>query len=238
MAELSGKVALVTGASRGAGRVIALRLAKASAAVAILARGRDKLEAVAGEIQAKGGQALVVVADVADAQAVEAGVAAAEARFGGLDILVNNAGIGPNGPSASFPLETWREVLDTNLTGPFVCSRAVYPALKRRGGGQIIAIASGAARQGYPRLAAYSASKFGLVGLMQALAAEWGGDGIKVSTILPGSILTGFGGRSADERSRETGRKYIRPEDVADAVVYLLTQPVHAWTQEMNLWPF
>jgi 3-oxoacyl-[acyl-carrier protein] reductase len=238
MAQLSGKVALVTGASQGAGRAIALRLADAGAAVALLARGRAGLEAVAREIQAQGGQSLVVPADVADPRAVEDGVAAAEARFGGLDILVNNAGIGPNGPSATFPLETWQQVLDTNLTGAFVCSRAVYPSLKRRGGGAIIAIASGAARQGYPRLAAYSASKFGLIGLMQALAAEWGGDGIKVSTILPGSILTGFSGRTAEERAREAGRKYIRPEDVADAVLYLLGQPAHAWTQEMNLWPF
>ena len=238
MAELTGKVALVTGASRGAGRAIALRLAAAGAAVVLLARGRDELETVAREIQARGGQALVTVANVADRQAVEAGVAAAEDRFGGLDILVNNAGIGPSGPSASFPGDTWQQVLDTNLTGPFVCAQAAYPALRRRGAGQIIAIASGAARQGYPRLAAYSASKFGLVGLMQALAAEWGDEGIKVSTILPGSILTDFGGRSADERARDTGRKYIRPEDVAEAVLYLLTQPTHAWTQEMSLWPF
>lgn len=237
MGLLDGKVALVTGAGRGAGRAIALRLARESAAVALLARSAEQLAAVAREIEASGGQALVTPADVADAEAVERAVAAIEARFGGLDALVNNAGIGLTAPSAGYPLENWHRVLDTNLTGAFVCSRAVYDALKRRGGGNIVAIASGAGRQGYPRMAAYSASKFGLIGLMQALAAEWGPEHIKVSTILPGSIMTDFSNRPAADRAG-SGAKYIAPDDVADAVVYLLTQPERAWTQEMNLWPF
>lgn len=237
MGRLDGKVVLVTGAGRGAGRAIAARLAREGASVALLARGVDRLQEVAGEITASGGQALVTPADVADTVAVEQGVAATEARFGGLDALVNNAGVALAAPSADYPLENWRRVLDTNLTGAFVCSRAVYPALKRRGGGNIVAIASGAGRQGYPRMAAYCASKFGLIGLMQALAAEWGPEQIKISTILPGSILTDFGGRSAADRA-QGGAKYISPADLADAVVYLLTQPRQAWTQEMNLWPF
>lgn len=234
---LAGKVILVTGASQGAGRAIALKLAREGVAVALLARGAAKLEAVASEIGQQGGQALATPADVADPAAVAQAVVAIEARFGGLDALVNNAGIGLTAPSADYPLENWQRVLDTNLTGAFVCSRAAYPALKRRGSGQIIAIASGAGRQGYPRMAAYCASKFGLIGLMQALAAEWGPEKIKVSTILPGSIMTDFGGNAAADRAR-SGAKYISPDDVADAVVYLLTQPVRAWTQEMNLWPF
>ena len=87
-------------------------------------------------------------------------------------------------------------------------------------------------------MAAYSASKFGLIGLMQALAAEWGPEKIKVSTILPGSILTDFGGRPAAERPRDSGQKYISPDDLAGAVLFLLTQPDRAWTQEMSVWPF
>lgn len=237
MGRLNGKAVLVTGAGRGAGRVIALRLAREGAAVALLARSAEQLAAVAREIEAAGGQALIVPADVADAEAVEKAVASTEARFGGLDAVVNNAGLGLAAPSAGYPMENWRRVLDTNLTGAFVCSRAAYEALKRRGGGQIIAIASGAGRQGYPRMAAYCASKFGLIGLMQALAAEWGPEKIKVSTILPGSIMTEFGGRSPADRAG-SGAKYIAPDDLADAVIYLLTQPERAWTQEMNLWPF
>jgi 3-oxoacyl-[acyl-carrier protein] reductase len=238
MAGLSGKVALVTGASQGAGRAVALRLAREGAAVGLLARGADRLAEVARDIQGFGGQALALPADVADAEAVGRVVDAAEARFGGLDLLVNNAGISLAGPSEGYPLENWQRVLNTNLTGAFVCSRAIYPALKRRGGGHILAIASGAGRQGYPRMAAYSASKFGLIGLMQALAAEWSPDRIKVSTILPGSILTEFGDRNSADRKPVDGRKYIHPEDVADAVVFLVTQPERAWTQEMSLWPF
>ena len=237
MGLLDGKVALVTGAGRGAGRAIALRLAREGAGVSLLARTADQLEVVARAIEADGGRALVTPADVSDAEAVEKAVAATEARFGGLDALINNAGIGLAAPSSGYPLENWHRVLDTNLTGAFVCSRAAYDALKRRGGGNIIAIASGAGRQGYPRMAAYCASKFGLIGLMQALAAEWGPEQIKVSTILPGSIMTDFGGGVAADRAR-SGAKYIAPEDLADAVVFLLTQPRRAWTQDLNLWPF
>jgi NAD(P)-dependent dehydrogenase (short-subunit alcohol dehydrogenase family) len=238
MAQLQGKVALVTGASQGAGRAIATRLAGEGMAVALLARGEAKLRDAVSKIEASGGQALAVAADVADAIAVSATVATVEERFGGLDALINNAGTSITAPSESFPLETWHRVLNTNLTGAFLCSQAAYPALKRRGGGNIVAIASGAGRQGYPRMAAYSASKFGLIGLMQALGAEWGADRIKVSTILPGSILTDFGGRPAADRARDPGRKYISPDDVAEAVCFLLTQPDRAWTQEMSVWPF
>jgi 3-oxoacyl-[acyl-carrier protein] reductase len=207
-------------------------------AVGLIARGAEGLEAVAREIGDAGGQALALPADVADAQAIERAVNAVEARFGGIDALVNNAGVSLAGPSDGYPLENWDRVLATNLTGAFVCARAVYPALRRRGGGNIVSISSGAGRQGYARMAAYSASKFGLIGLMQSLAAEWGGEGIRVSTILPGSILTDFGGRPAADRARDADRKYIRPEDLADAVVFLLTQPRNAWTHEMSLWPF
>jgi 3-oxoacyl-[acyl-carrier protein] reductase len=236
--ELRGKVALVTGASLGAWRAIALRLAQEGVTVALLARGAEKLREAVVEIEAAGGSALAITADVADAAAVGRGIASIEEQFGGLDALINNAGWSVTAPSADFPLETWQRVLATNLTGAFVCSQAAYPALKRRGGGNIIAIASGAGKQGYPRMAAYSASKFGLIGLMQSLGAEWGADRIKVSTILPGSILTDFGGRPAAERARDPGRKYIGPADVAEAVCFLLTQSDQAWTQEMSLWPF
>jgi 3-oxoacyl-[acyl-carrier protein] reductase len=111
-----------------------------------------------------------------------------------------------------------------------------------RGGGAIVAIGSGAGKQGYANLAAYSASKFGLIGLMQSLAAEVGPAGIKTAVVNPGSILTSFGGRSVEEKQRDAaadpGRKHLLSDDVADAVLWLLRQPSRAWTQEMNLWPF
>jgi 3-oxoacyl-[acyl-carrier protein] reductase len=106
--------------------------------------------------------------------------------------------------------------------------------------GTIISIGSGAGKQGYADLAAYSASKFGLIGFMQSLAAEIGNDGIRVSTILPGSILTDFGGRTvaAKQSAVADGKRYLNPGDVADAILFLLYQPATAWTQELNLWPF
>jgi 3-oxoacyl-[acyl-carrier protein] reductase len=113
--------------------------------------------------------------------------------------------------------------------------------MRERGGGAIVAVGSGAGKQGYPELAAYSASKFGLLGFVQSLAAEVGDDGIKVATILPGSILTGFADADPDQKraaAQDAGRKYLEPEDGAEALLFLLRQPRRAWTQELNLWPF
>jgi 3-oxoacyl-[acyl-carrier protein] reductase len=229
------RAALVTGASRGAGRAIAIALAREGFAVALVARGRDELAAVAGEIRADGGRALDLVADVADEALIGAAFDAVAREFGGLDLAVLNAAVERGGKVETCTLADWRATIDTNLTGPFLCARAAIPLLRARRGGSIIAIGSGAAKQGYAGLAAYSASKFGLLGLMQSLAAELGDEGIKVSTILPGSILTTFGGGTG---ARKPGRKYLLPEDVAEAVLALLRQAPQAWTQEMNLWPF
>ena len=173
--------------------------------------------------------------------AVNAAFSQAAAELGGVDAAILAAGVGRYGPVESYSLADWQATLGTNLTGPFLCARAAIPYLRQRGGGHIIAVSSGAGKQGYPELAAYSASKFGLMGLMQGLAGEVSADGIKVSAIVPGSILTPFGNRSLEEKRQqagESGRKYLEPEDLAEAVLFLLRQPRRAWTQELNLWPF
>jgi len=149
---------------------------------------------------------------------------------------VNNAAIGRYGPVAEQPPEEWREVIEVNLLGAFNATRVALPALRRRGGGQIIAISSGAARQGIPNMSAYCSSKAALEGFMRALAAEVADEPIKCATLIPGGILTDFGVRTREERAA-SGGKYLEPEDVAEAVYFLLTQPAGAWTQEMNLWP-
>src|SRR5262245_28307699 len=188
MAALDGKTILITGASRGVGRATARLLAEHGANVALLARGAGDLAAAAAEADESAGRAaaLALPADVADEVAVADAVARAVARFGGLDGLILNAGVGRYGPTESYSLADWQATLDTNLTGPFVCAKAALPHLRARGGGAIIAIASGAALRGYANLAAYSASKFGLRGMMQSLAAEFGDANIRCSTICPG----------------------------------------------------
>lgn len=234
MAELRGRVAIVTGAGRGVGRAIAVALAERGMRVVVGARTAAEVERVAAAIREKGGEAVAVAADVRDPDGARALADRALDEWGRLDTLVNNAGVGGSGPVETLPLATWLSCLDTNLTGAFLCAQAVLPAMRQQGGGQIVMISSGAGKQGYANMAAYCASKFGLMGFAQSLAAEVGDDGIKVCAITPGSVLTEFSG----SRGPRPGAKYLKPEDVADAVIFLLEQSERAWTQEMSLWPF
>ena len=241
-ADLVGKVAIVTGAGSGVGRATALALSDASAVPVLVGRGEPALAETARLIDERGGRSLVAPTDVTIEADVAAAIGRAADELGGIDVLIAAAGVGLYGPVETYPLADWQATLATNLTGVFLCCRAVLRPMQERGGGAIIAIGSGAGKQGYPELAAYSASKFGLIGFMQSLAAEVGQRGIKVSTILPGSILTDFAGRLAEAKraaaARDPGKKYLEPEDVAAAVLFLLRQPDRAWTQELNLWPF
>lgn len=240
--NLKGTVAVITGAGSGVGRATAVALAEAGATPVLVGRTRAPLDETAALVSVGGETALVLPADVADEAAVIEAFAIAATKLGGIDAVILSAGIGRNGPIESYPLADWEATIAINLTGPFLCAKAAIPYLRQRGGGHVIAISSGAGKQGYPQLGAYSASKFGLMGLMQGLAGEVGEDRIKVSAVVPGSILTPFGGRSIDEKmaaqENDPGRKYLEPEDVAEAVLFLLRQPRRAWTQELNLWPF
>ncbi|HET8522838.1 MAG TPA: SDR family NAD(P)-dependent oxidoreductase, partial [Thermomicrobiales bacterium] len=178
--DLRGRVAIVSGAGSGVGQAAALRLAGAGVQSVLVGRRERALEETATKIVAAGARALVTPGDVG----VEADVARIMARvkteFGGVDITIHAAGVGLYGPVEDYSLDDWNQTIATNLTGAFLLSRAVVPSMRERGGGAIIAIASGAGKQGYPRLAAYAASKFGLLGFMQSLAPEVGDAGIKV----------------------------------------------------------
>jgi NAD(P)-dependent dehydrogenase (short-subunit alcohol dehydrogenase family) len=240
--DLSGTVAVITGAGSGVGRAVAVALAEAGGTPVLVGRSRGPLEETAALVTDAGERSLVVPADVTDESGVTAAFAQAAEACGGIDAAILSAGVGRYGPIASFPLADWEATVATNLTGPFLCAKAAIPHLRTRGGGSIVAVSSGAGKQGYPDLGAYSASKFGLMGLMQGLAGEVAADGIKVSAVVPGSILTPFGGRSVTEKreamASDPEKKYLEAEDVAAAILFLLRQPRHAWTQELNLWPF
>lgn len=227
------RVALVTGASRGIGREIAVELARAGFAVGVnfVHRADQAAETVAA-ITAGGGEAAALQADVADPQAVEAMFAALDRRFGRLDALVNNAGIGTRIESlTAIDDATWRRTLAVNLDGAFYCIRAAVPRLRAAGGGRIVNISSGAAKTGGTIGAHYAASKAGLLALTAKAARELARDGIAVTAVLPSMIETEMldalaGSPEARERLRAQfpiGR-FGRPEEVAQVVRFLIAE--------------
>jgi 3-oxoacyl-[acyl-carrier protein] reductase len=226
--ELSGRVALVTGAGRNIGRAIALALAQAGAAVVVNARAsRAEAEAVAGEIDTAGGYALAALADVTDREAVEGMVAETLAVFGRLDILVNNAAVRNEKPFAALDYATWRRVLDICLDGAFHCSQACLPALKASGSGAIVNIGGLTGHTGAVDRAHVVTAKAGLAGLTRALAHDLAADGITVNCVSPGMMDTkreasSAPGEPAHHATRRTliGRRG-HPDEVAAAVRWL-----------------
>lgn len=238
--SLQDRTAIVVGAGSGVGRAVSLALAAQGCRLVLVGRRTDPLEETATQARRAGVVALVSPGDAREEATAEETVRRGTGQFGGIDALVYCAGIGVYGPTISYRLDDWRATIETNLTGAFLFSRAVLPLMVDAGRGDIVAISSGAGKQGYATLAAYSASKFGLMGLMQSLAAEYGERGVRVGTVVPGSVLTGFGGRPEEEKQeqRQDGRKYLDVEDVARAVLQMLTAPRTGWVQELQLWPF
>jgi 2-dehydro-3-deoxy-D-gluconate 5-dehydrogenase len=190
MFDLKGRVAIVTGGNGGIGLGMAKGLAKAGARVVVAARNRDKSSAAVRELKALGSDALAIAVDVTDERSVDALVGETIKQCGRIDILVNNAGINIRKPAHELPLEQWQQVIGTNLTSAFVCSRAVYPHMKRAGGGKIINIGSMLSIFGASFAPAYGASKGGIVQLTKSLAVGWAADNIQVNAVLPGWIDT------------------------------------------------
>ncbi len=188
--DLSGKVAVVTGGNRGIGLGIVWGLAEAGARVVVAARNEEKSRQVVQKIQEEGGEALAVSVDVGDESSVEALMQSTVDHFGRLDILVNNAGMNIRKTPEKLTLPEWSEVLQVNLTGTFLGSRAAYPAMKSAGSGKIINIGSMMSIFGAPFSPVYGASKGGVVQLTKSLATAWAMDGIQVNAILPGFIDT------------------------------------------------
>jgi 2-dehydro-3-deoxy-D-gluconate 5-dehydrogenase len=188
--DLKGKVAIVTGGNGGIGLGMARGLARAGARIVVAGRNKEKSSAAVRELQALGTEALAVGVDVTDEKSVNALVSETIQRCERLDILVNNAGINIRKPAQDLALEEWRQVLDTNLTSAFLCSRSAHPHMKRAGGGKIINIGSMLSIFGAAFAPAYGASKGGIVQLTKSLATAWALDNIQVNAVLPGWVDT------------------------------------------------
>ncbi|WP_115731911.1 SDR family NAD(P)-dependent oxidoreductase [Aminobacter aminovorans] len=223
--ELAGKVALVTGGSRGIGAAIAVQLATSGADVALTyVRSAEKAEAVVGQVEAVGRRGLAIQADNADAAAVEAAVTATIAAFGRLDILVNSAGIWHHGPIDTVSLEQLDEVMSVNFRAPFIASKAAAGVM--HDGGRIISIGSNLAdRVPFEGIALYSASKAALVGLTKGLARDLGPRGITVNVVHPGSTETDMNPAEGDvadyQRSLMAIPQFGSPDDIAGLVTWL-----------------
>jgi len=224
--ELTGKVAIVTGAGRNIGRAIALALAQAGASILINARSnRAEAEAVAREVEALGVEALVHIGDVADAAAVQAMANAALGHFGRIDILVNNAALRREKPFAEMDYADWREIMDVTLDGTFHCVKACLPALRKSGTGTIVNIGGLSAHTGARNRAHVVTAKAGIVGFTRALAHDLADDGITVNCVVPGLIGTSRPKDRPQPAHHSTHRTIAggrgRPEDVAAAVRFL-----------------
>jgi NAD(P)-dependent dehydrogenase (short-subunit alcohol dehydrogenase family) len=232
--NLDGKVAVVTGSTRGIGRAIAEELAKVGATVVISGTREQDVARLVEEMSDAGHDVLGSACDVRRYDEVEALMSFAAAEAGGLDILVNNAGIGLFAPVSEMSPEDWDRVIDTNLTGVFYCSRAAIPFLLKRGGGVIINISSLAGKNAFEGGAAYNASKFGLEGLSEAMMLDLRYQNIKVAYVMPGSVATEFSGRAPSDG--ESWR--LSPGDVAEVVLDILAQDRRALASRIELRPF
>ena len=234
---LAGRIAVITGGSRGIGSGIARALVAGGARVLITGRSASALDAAARGIRNENSAASdaihVLRADVRRPEEATAAIDAAVSRFGGLDILVNNAGVGHFATVAEMSVDDWQQILETNLSGAFYCSHAAIPHLKRRGGGWIINISSLAGNNPFAGGAAYCASKAGLNAFSEALMQEVRYDNIRVSYIMPGSVATDFGGSS----SAGDADWKIAPEDVANLVTELVTFPSRSLPSRIELRP-
>jgi 3-oxoacyl-[acyl-carrier protein] reductase len=226
---IMSRIALVTGASRGIGRVCALELAKAGAKVALAARQVDKLEEVAAEIRAAGGEAFVAALDLSSHDSIKGAFAAVAKEFGRIDILVNNAGLTKDGLALRMKPDDWNLVLNTNLSGAFFCIQQVISPMMRERWGRIVNISSVVGEAGNAGQANYVASKAGLIGLTKSLAQELGSRNITVNAVAPGFIETDMTSVLKDEHKAKITQsiplgRIGSPQEVAAAVRFLCSE--------------
>ncbi len=234
MVDLDGKVALVTGSTKGIGLAIAEHLARAGASVVVSGRTARDVEAVAAHLGSEvSGEVVGIACDVSDPEACARLVSETVRRLGRLDILVNNAGLGIVKPIQELSVEEWKLQVETNLGGVFYCSKAALPHLSATGDGWIVNVGSLASRNAIPGGTGYNASKFGLLGLTEATMLDVRYDDVRVSIVMPGSVNTHFGGREpVPERDWR-----LEAEDCAHAVLQILAYPREAHVSRVEMRP-
>lgn len=218
-------IAIITGASRGIGRAIALRLAPRYEIVAV-ARSREELDGLAREVATKGGRCTTIVADVADGAGVERALSGIDA-----DVLVNNAGVGVLKPLLELTPEEWHRMVDVNFNALYHVTRAVLPGMVTRGRGHVVFIGSIAGRGAFAGGSCYGATKWAVMGLSESLMLEVRDRGVKVSVVNPGSVATDFGG-TGEYRTKSWA---LRPDDVAEAVEHVLDTPPHVLVHRVEV---
>jgi NADP-dependent 3-hydroxy acid dehydrogenase YdfG len=240
---LENRIALITGASSGIGEATAIALAEQGAKIAIAARRRDRLDALAKVLKPLGAEPLILEADLLDEHAAQRIVADTEAHFGQVDILVNNAGVMYLEPVATADLGRWRQMLELNVLSLIASSQAVLAGMRKRRDGHIVNISSTAGRVANPNAAAYSATKFGVVGFSEALRREVYADRVRVSVIEPGLVATELRDHIGDKDVQKTintwaeSLRQLQPQDVADAIVFCVTRPGHVCINEVLMRP-
>ena len=240
---LEGRIALVTGASSGIGEATALALAEAGARLAIAARRRDRLEALAAQLQKLGAEPLVLVADLASEAQAQRIVKEAEAHYGRLDILVNNAGVMYLEPVEQADLGRWRRMLELNVLSLIASTQAALPGMRERRDGHVVNISSTAGRVANPNAAAYSATKFGVGAFSEAVRREVYQHNIRVTVIEPGVVQTelrdhiGHAEVKANLNAWADSMRQLQGRDVADAIVFCVSRPAHVNINEVLMRP-
>jgi NADP-dependent 3-hydroxy acid dehydrogenase YdfG len=238
---LAGRVAAVTGASSGIGAATATALSRAGATVALAARRRDRLDALAEQLD---GEASIHEVDVSDEQQARSFIEQAHSEHGALNVLVNNAGVMLLGPVLSADPGDWRRMLDVNLWGLLVCTHAALPLIAQSGGGDIVNVSSVAGRRADAGAAVYNMTKFGVHAFSEALRQEALHAGVRVTVVAPGFVDTELQGHNTEavvvqalSKAREQIGDILKPEDIADAITYAVTRPPHVCLNEVVVRP-
>lgn len=244
MTDMTGKVAVVTGASSGIGEATARELAKLGVKVALAARRKDRLEALSQEITEAGGEALVMETDVTDKAACQQVIKKVQAEWGKIDILVNNAGIMLLGPALDAELKDWEHMVDLNVKGLLYMTHAVLPVMKAQGSGHLVNISSVAGRTNRPGSAVYNLTKWGVGAFTESLRQELSGNKLVIRTTLiePGAVDTELQDHLNDAAKEQWKKNFsdltrLQAEDIAAGIVYAVTQPEHVSVNELLIRP-